>query len=302
MQDVNNIAIIIPTKDRHRELNNLLDSLKKSSVKLGQILVADGGKSSLKIVKNYQKYLSIKHIVCKEIGQVAQRKFALKFIKKNIEVIGYFDDDIVFKEKTISNFLKFWNSFKKKPGGVSLNITNYKDLPESKMRQFFFMQTKPYGKVLKSGYNTPISKIKESIQSQWLLGGATFWRRDILEKYDVEKENSSWAICEDLIFSYPISKIENLYVCSDAKVTTLDYQVINNSFKKILWRSKQGVIRRYKFVTLNNDLSKPLFFWMLIGQLVGYVYLIYNHPLKSISSFCGIIIGIIYCILPIKLK
>ena len=84
------------------------------------------------------------------------------------------------------------------------------------------MPINPKGTVFSSGYNSPISNLNESIKSQWLLGGATLWRRDILEKTQVEKKSMNWAIGEDLIFSYPLSKKETFKTYSLDRQTSLE--------------------------------------------------------------------------------
>ena len=86
------------------------------------------------------------------------------------------------------------------------------------------------GKVMKSGNNTSISNVKESIRCEWLNGGGTVWRQDILKKYPHDEVKSSWAVCEDLIYSYPKSKKYPLYVCQNSKINIEDVSKKLNHF------------------------------------------------------------------------
>jgi len=290
------ISIIVPTKDRPNHIKNLLESIKKLNVKVGQILIADGSGNILEIVDSYKEDLNIQWLKCPELGQINQRNYALKFVNSNIKIIAYLDDDLILDKNSIKNIINFWNEVKPAPAGVSFNITNLNSQPNSFLRKFFFMQLEPLGKVLPSGYNTPIVNIKKSIKSDWLLGGATLWRKDILDKNIVPKSSMNWAISEDLIFSYPISKKENLYVCANAKVLHFD-EVENISLNKIYIRSKVGVLRRYEFVCKNKNLYKTLFFWMIIGNLLGHLFLLKKDFKKHLLAFSGTLIGLIKCVI-----
>ena len=290
------VSIIVPTKDRPHHLKNLLESIKKLNVKIGQILIADGSGSVSDIVCLYKKQLNIRWLKCPELGQINQRNYALNFVNSNTKIIAYLDDDLILHKNSVKNILDFWNNTKPTPGGVSFNITNLCPQPNNLLRKIFYMQLKPPGKVLASGYNTPIVNIKNDVKSDWLLGGATLWRKDILFDNKVSKFSSNWAISEDLIFSYPISKKENLYVCSNAKVLHFDEEEIMTN-DKIYLRSKLGVLRRYEFVCNNKNLYKSLFIWMILGQLIGYFYLLKNDFKKNIFAFCGTLIGLIKCLI-----
>ena len=290
------IAIIIPTKDRPNHIKNLLESIKNLNVKIGQILIADGSGNISEIIDLYNKALNIHWLKCPEIGQINQRNYALKFINSDIKIVAYLDDDLILDKNSIKNIINFWNETKPTPAGVSFNITNLKVQPNNYLRKIFFMQLEPFGKVLPSGYNTPIVNINKSIKSDWLLGGATLWRKDILDRYIVPKSSMKWAISEDLIFSYPISKKENLYVCANAKVLHFD-EVEELSLHKVYIRSKIGVLRRYEFVLKNKNLYKTLFYWMIIGHLIGYLLLLKRDFKKNLFAFFGTLIGLIKCIL-----
>lgn len=289
------IAIIIPTKDRPNHIKNLLDSIKNLNVKIGQILIADGSKNVSEMITSYKNDLNIQWLDCPEIGQINQRNYALKFINPHIKIVAYLDDDLILDKSSIKNIINFWNETKPTPAGVSFNITNLKAQPNSFFRKIFCMQLEPFGKVLLSGYNTPIVNINKNIKSDWLLGGATLWRKDILDSYIVPKSSMEWAISEDLIFSYPISKKENLYVCANAKVLHIDKEE-QLSFYKVYVRSKIGVLRRYEFVLKNKNLYKTIFFWMMIGQLLGLLCLSRNNFKSSIFAFWGTLIGLIQCL------
>ena len=292
---VNEITIIIPTKGRHKQLKALLNSIYKQSKNIGDIIVADGGGDAKVLVNQFNKLLPIVYLDCPIKGQIAQRNHALKYVKKNQKLIAYLDDDLQLDYQAFEIITNFYNCLINKPAGISFNITNLTDQPNSFFRKLFLMSLKPSGKVHKSGYNSPITNIKSSIEVDWLLGGATLWRRDILENYKLMPIDLSWAVCEDLIFSYPISKYEKLYVCAEAKTLHVD-ESVDLKFQSALKKSKLGTLRRFEFVCTNQDLSKILFFWMLAGQIIGRLILLFKQPNIELGHLIGTLLGLLLCL------
>ena len=100
---------------------------------------------------------------------------------------------IFSKNNNYQLIINKYNSRKNKPAGVSFNITNMPHQPNSLFRKFFLMPLTPSGKVFKSGYNAPITNLNKTIKVEWLLGGATLWRKDVLENNPLPPVNLSWA-------------------------------------------------------------------------------------------------------------
>ena len=138
--------------------------------------------------------------------------------------------------------------------------------------------SKKHGQVLKSGFNTSISNISENIQVQWLNGGSSVWRQNILQEYTMKEINTSWAVCEDLIFSYPLGKEFPLYVCSIARVE-IDEEIIDQPTKVFyLYRGSAQYLWGLYFVMKNEDISVKSFiinkFLYCVAQLIkGTIYL-----------------------------
>jgi GT2 family glycosyltransferase len=289
------ICVITPTFNRNKQLNKLLETLGQQTSPVGNILIADGTGKANVIVENYKKDLPVRWLKCPVAGQIPQRNFALKVLPVDCKVVIYFDDDIQLESDAIEEMVKFWNKKPTVPAGVSFTITNSSDQPDNIFRHLFCMATKPRGRVWKSGYNSPNGDPNNNMLSEWLPGGVTAWRRDILEKYSIPDISSRWAICEDLIFSYPVGKKEPLFVCNKAKVKHLD-DVIKLGFRKCLERGKNTVLWRLYFVSLNTDLSVLLFYWMNIGLLLGYGVRSIKSGRDQLGYLVGTFFGMVYCL------
>lgn len=295
MLNPNEICVITPTKGRHELLAEMLDSLSNQTASVGQVIVADGGRDAEHIIDRFQKKLPVEWLDCPEAGQIPQRDLALKRVKNHIKVIIYFDDDIFQETDSLQTLVNFWNEKEPEPAGVSFNLLGVRKQRDSLLRRIFYMQLDPPGKVLRSGYNTPITGVDDDLKSEWLLGGATAWRRDILESINHKGIASSWAICEDLIFSYPVGKTEGLYVCAKAKVHDIDEPPLQN-FTQMRFRGRNTVLWRYYFVSNHKELSRGLFFWMTFGQTLPRLLIGLTGNKTMLGHGIGHLEGLYKCI------
>jgi hypothetical protein len=96
----------------------------------------------------------------------------------------------------------------------------------------------------------------------------------VLTEFARPEIDASWAICEDLIFCYPIGKKYPLYICADARV--LHDHLINPSPAGAphRWRGHTWALWQLYFVTLNADLSVAAYTFHIVllaamGMSVG---------------------------------
>jgi GT2 family glycosyltransferase len=289
------VCIITPTKGRHRQLTNLLRTLSQQTLRVGRIIIADGGRDAEAVVAPFADRLPVRWLDCPQPGQVIQRNLALKELPPGVEVVIYLDDDIQLQADAIENLLRFWNAQEIAPAGISLNITNNPEQPDNVFRHLFFMGSEPFGKVLRSGYNTPVTRLRENIESQWLIGGATAWRKDIVLATANQPIASRWAITEDLMFSYGLWKSgERLLACADARVQHID-DTPTETFQVGLFRGNNATIWRYFFVAQHPELSKAQFFWMMTGQTLSRLGGALRGNPRQFGYFLGNLQGMVSC-------
>ena len=284
------ICIITPTFNRTKQLNNLLTTLTQQTLSVASIIVADGKGSAKEVIDKYRDHLPVKWLNCPVQGQIPQRNYALQKLPIACKVVIYFDDDIQLESNAIEEMVNFWNNQSPIPAGVSFNISNKPEQSDNIFRHIFCMATEPRGKVWKSGYNSPCGNKENNMSSEWLCGGVTAWRKDVLDTYSIPDISSRWAVCEDLIFSYPVGKNETLFVCAQAKVKHID-DITKLGFYKCLERGKNTVLWRLYFVSINPDLSVLLFFWMNIGLLFGYSIRSINGGQDQLGYLVGTLLG-----------
>ena len=254
-----NVAIICPTKNQPDKVLRLLESIVQLDEKPHQLIIADGGHNLEPILTAFIEQLNLTCLYCPEAGQILQRNYAHKYLDKNIQLVLHLDDDITLDHDSLRKMIMFWNEESQKSAlplaGVSFNIKDLPELQPSALRKLFFLQTKPAGHVSIAGYAAPFTPTETNMQTSWLLGGATAWSRDIIEKHQHPINfPTRWAVCEDLIYSYPLGRKYRLMVAADANAYHNETYG-KMSFRQGIFYGMSGTIMRYHFVRQNPDLK-----------------------------------------------
>jgi glycosyltransferase involved in cell wall biosynthesis len=291
----NDLTIIIPTKDRPEKIKDLLDSISIQNVQCHRIIIVDGGKSIETIVRSY-KDLPIEYYLCYPSGQIIQRNLALSKLTDEDKLIAFFDDDLVLMPDSLKYMMNMWNDVESETAGISFNIINSPPVKHTWYKALVGMSSKKMGTILPSGYNVPLSPALENIKTQWLCGGATVWKKSILENNINKEVQSRWAICEDITFSYPIGKKYPMYVCSAAKVR---HEHVYDHNKKIdhFYYGRAATLWRLYFVMSNTNLSKTLFFYMIFAQVIirffqGVIFFRKDPIVHAFGQIYGCFVGI----------
>jgi len=262
------LAIVIPTKDRPAKIANLLASLVQQTVRCGRIIIVDSGEDLFEVVARFQEFLPIEYYRTSVQGQIHQRNRGLSLIEERTPLVCLLDDDIILDPYAFEAMISFWNNCELDTAGVSFNIVNMPRFKHTLLKSMIGMSSSKQGKVLLSGYNVFTSPVEQDIRTQWLCGGATVWKKKILDTYINKEIPSKWAICEDVIFSYPIGKRYPLYVCAGAKVRH-EHVLDHKSKSKHRYYGRTITLWRLYFVESHAELSRVLYFWMLSWQILA---------------------------------
>lgn len=275
-------GILITTRNRISNLHKLIDSITKLVEKPKLVVISYFGENPRDKIKEFDHLLKIICIESSRPGQVLQKKVGLKHFKKNIDWIVFCDDDFVLDPNCISVMFKviFQQINFASIGGAGFSLGRQKikrqSISEKIVRYIFSMNILPPGVVRANGYNTDYIYESSIIQTDW-LNGASIWRREIAKAYDVQLEDITHALGEDLIFSYEVSRkhvlIYNpysfIYLQDNPKSQISDLQL---RFEQIY----HGLY----FVLLFKDLSKLGYLWAYFGKLI---YVLISHSKKDIN-------------------
>lgn len=268
------LAVLIPTKDRPGEVCRLLRSIAELDCKVGRVIVIASGQDIRDAVMDFQQALPVEYH-SSQPGQIRQRNLGISLLDDSTKLVASLDDDAQLHRSAVSEMIRFWNNVSVETAGVGFNIVNL-PRPVFRWHDVFFGLSREPGRVMKSGQATPIINVEKSIRSEWLNGGATVWRQEILKTYHHREVRSRWAVFEDAIFSYPIGRRYPLYICADAKIEIEDIAMRNESRKLIFYRGKAQFLWGLYFVLSTPQLS--------LRHFMFYQFL---------QSFHSIVVGIL---------
>jgi glycosyltransferase involved in cell wall biosynthesis len=262
----NHIALIVPTRNRPELLIKLLKTIRQQNVAPDQVVIVDGSDEPIEPIIRHYLTDQDSYVHVSPPSLTRQRNVGIMQLRDTITLAGYLDDDIELEPAAIEAMLMFWETCLENTGGAEFNIVN---IPDKKpfsdiIRRAFFMDGPLPGKVLRSGFCTSAFPAVRDHSCEWLCGGATIWKREVLDQYKFDEWYSGWAYHEDAEFSYRVSKAFSLYVVHSAKVT---HNPPPFNSQKNFALGKMAVINRYHFVKKNPELSTLLFYWSTIGEI-----------------------------------
>ncbi len=271
MKQLVNFAILIPTRNRPEKVMKLLESISSSKVVPQQIVVVASGTDISGEISPFRKKLPITYVFSKEGGQVNQKKLGLSNIHPEIEWVAFLDDDVLVQSDTFESAFKSIVSLERAHGerivGVGLGITPTSRAisARSLMRKagyFFLLYKKKPGIVLSSGHATSYQECARPTFTEW-LNGVSMWRREISLRYCSIGINPKYAACEDLIFSYPESRLGKLLFLPHSRVTYQDFETTNFENIEVI---ESAAFNRMFFVLSNSELSKWKCLWSQVGR------------------------------------
>jgi len=284
------LAVIIPTKDRPQDIFLLLKSISTQEVWPAQIIIVDGGDANLENIVADFKHFNISYVRQKPPSLPMQRNIGLSYLKDNIEIAAFFDDDISLCDNMIDVVMKFWGNLDNDLAGVTCNNISHPRNRVSFFEKFFLIGNDKVGIILPSGFQSKICSLDKNYEVQWLLGGATFWRREIFKKYKFDEWFYGYAHCEDVDFSYQLSGAHRLIALSKARFIHMTKPIDR---RNDYYLGKMQAVNRVYFVKKHNELSLFLCYWACVGLFLKNIFLvIFGLKPRYLARASGILVGI----------
>lgn len=260
-------AIIVPTKDRPELLRRFLKSVAIQDLLPDQIIVVDGSDQPIRLVVEEFKELPIDTLEVRPPGLVKQRHAGVNALKVDIPVFGFFDDDIVLESGAFGAMHDFWEKHFTDYGGFGMNIVNAAEVTYRKhawyLRLFMIRDDRRPGSILRSCRSVPYSPSTEDRRTEWLCGGATFWKREIFSKINYDPWFKGWGMSDDLEFSIRVGKEHQLAVVAGAKVQHLETETRRGRY---FLRGYIGAMNTMRIAGIHREYSLLCAGWSWIGQ------------------------------------
>ncbi len=284
------IAIIIPTMNRPRQLQRLLASLESQSALPDEVIIVDGSADPIDGVLKDFTNLNLRYLRVLPPCLSKQRNAGLAKVSRDMSLAGFLDDDLVLEPGSIEAMLRFWDQAPKDVGGASFNITNGRPPRGLLIKSLFRMDSFKRGCVMRSGYEASIPPVREDTYVDWLCGGATVWRREVVAEFKYDEWFRGYSYFEDVDYSYRVGRNYKLLVLANAKVQHLTPPVKGD---RNFTMGKCQVINRRYFLQKHDHMSVLLFYWATLGLMIANNWR--RNPVKKswfvcpiLGQFCGI--------------
>lgn len=287
------IAFVVPTKDRPHELRRMLKSLQAQSIRADQIIIVDGSDRPIDALAREFGDLNVEYVRHRPPSLAAQRNAGMARLRPDVTLAGYLDDDLVLLDGALEAMMAFWQKAPSTVGGARFNIMDEPRRVGWKILvplAFRLTSWRP-GRILKSGFESPIGTVDADLRTMWLSGGATMWRREVVARHRFDAWFKGTGHLEDIDYSFRVGRTHTLWVVAGARVLHLSPPVRDDRY----WnRSYQGIVNRWYFIGRHKELSRALFVWGALGiAFVEGLRLLLKRDRRIWDGFRGHLAGLV---------
>ena len=262
------MLIVIPTRNRIKELTNTLNFLESNKFFFKKIVIVDSSNLEIKdqIKKKVKKYRANIELVNSEPSTCIQRNVGFNFIKKS-KYIMFLDDDNIFYSDAFYKMQNFLNN-NKDFVGVAFNqiYKERKNILDSFKKNYITNKIGIYsldnGGFSGSGWQSRFVNFENNKIVQWLPTRAVIYRSSEIKNSRFDKKLGVYGYLEDLDFSLQLKKRGKLMVCSDAKYTH------NQSITRPGFQFGKKELRNRYYIVKKHKLNRGLFFLTIFLRML----------------------------------
>jgi len=289
------LSIVIPTRNREKELTNLLKSLNHTSTGIDEIIIVDSSDKKSQNLNFNNDFKIVYHHTSTRSAAI-QRNIGISLINANTEFIAFLDDDVLvgidyFKE-LIDTLIKY------DAIGVSGIAVNSKELNtrstnklSTLYRRIFLLGSRKEGIILNSGVNIPVTNCVNQnyiVQAKWLIGCA-MWDFQRIKDLRFDSRLFGQSLGEDVLFSLKASRLGSLFVNLN---THLEHTESDAGRPNQFEFYRMWVRNRYFIVCELVEKKYHIdFHWCNLGKSIILFASIIKNPSKSISGLAGLTFG-----------
>jgi GT2 family glycosyltransferase len=247
------MLIVIPTRNRIKELTNTLNFLEANKFFFKKIVIVDSSNLEIKdqIKKKVRMYRANIEVVNSKASTCIQRNVGFKFIKKS-KYIMFLDDDNIFYSDAFYKMQNFLNNNKDFVGVAFNQIYKEKKnildcFKKNHITNKIGIYSSDNGGLSGSGWQSRFVNFENNKIVQWLPTRAVIYKSSEIKNSRFDKKLGVYGYLEDLDFSLQLKKGGKLMVCSDAKYRH-DQSITRPGFqfgKKEL-RNRYYIVKKHK--------------------------------------------------------
>lgn len=287
------LALVVPTKDRPDDLRKLLSSLVSQTRQPDQLIIVDGSNPDIQHVIAEFPRLAVDYVRVYPPSLSQQRNAGMQRLAADIALAGYLDDDIVLEAQAVEEMLRFWSTATADIGGAAFNITNAARPNWVRLKTLLLVDAPHPGKMLASGFPSTIGVQPADLDTDWLYGGATVWRRDIVNRYAYDEWFIGMGFMEDVDYSFSVRREYRLKVVSGARLAHYSHPV---KPERETLLGKWQIINRMYFVRKHRGRGLSVIAaWMasvgitFLNAGIGLLRMRKNYRLRAKGNISGMI-------------
>ena len=277
---MNNIGIVIATRNRLGNLEILLKSIADSLTHPNEIILVYSGMDVSSVAIQFQNRLNIKIIHSPRENQRHQKFLGIKDLSASSEWMLFLDDDLKITKDTlrilIDNYTE--NQVYSDAMGFGLNIHGIMypkhSLLLTPLLKYFGLWSPKNGVILSSGHAQEYQNTETDCEISW-ANGISIWKKSVLWMYEDSSRNTEYSAYEDVIFSYKVSRQNKIYFASKAVVLSQKLETPSRLTSK---QFISGGYFRLDFVMSNDELSLTR---MMVAQIARSFHFILSGDKKS---------------------
>jgi glycosyltransferase involved in cell wall biosynthesis len=289
------ISFIVPTMDREPDLRIMLLSLARQTITPDQIIIVDGSYKQIDFIIAEFPTLNIDYVRVFPPSLPKQKNEGVKALGNDIDLVGYLDDDLELYPDAVEKMLDFWNKANENYGGAAFAITDTAR-KVGKFRKFFKLDSNRQGEVLSTGFVSMLEGPREETDVNWLNGGATVWRREVIQQYKYDEWFKGSGYMEDIDFSFNISEKYRLRLLYKAKTDHHHHPIRGDRYFLLgKWQivNRMYFVRKYKHRGLSVAQAwSASFILVLLNLIASLVRLDYDRFRLTLGNISGIFIEI----------
>ncbi len=245
----------------------MLTSLRAQSRRPDQIVVVDGSEKPVEGVVASFGDMAVEYVRCIPPSLARQRNAGMAKLGPQISVAGYLDDDVVLEPDAIERMNAFWESAPSDIGGAAFNIVNNPVPKVMFLKQLFGIDSRKPGRVLASGFPSSIPPQTTRIETDWLFGGATLWRRHVINEFTYDEWFIGTGFMEDIEYSFNVRGRYRLVLVAEARLVHRSHPVRPDRQYLLGWWQ---VVNRMYFVSKyrQRGMSIACAWWATVGLIV----------------------------------
>jgi glycosyltransferase involved in cell wall biosynthesis len=281
------ISLIIPTKNREKELQHALQSVFAQTRLPDELIIIDDGNLNLGgLYTLVDQRIPLKYFKKDVPGLVKSRNKGVEMADGDI--ISFIDDDVELAPNYFEIIERIFEAdIEKQVGGLGAYIETPQEGvargTKNLLEKFFFIRGKR-GSVLPSMHNTFVEKRpKGAIRVDWLPGCNLNFRREVFHTSGFDTFFTEYGYGEDLEFSYRIHT-QGHYTLGITGQTSLKH--FHTPTSRIA-EKKLGYMmianRRYMFKKLipQTFKNRAIFAWSLVGVVILEFLSKLSNPFKN---------------------